>query len=203
MTAAERFRLHDDTPHEDHFVYLRGLSWEDFEHLLELRGDQSAPRFTYLEGTLEIMSPSKDHEGIKSLIGRLVEAWCIDRGIELMPYGSWTLKKEKKKSGAEPDECYVFGGEPRDRSQLAIEVEWTSRGLDKMEVYRRLGVDEVWWWRKGEITIFVLDSGAYKEAERSAALPDLDVDLLASFLDRPTLTQAVREFRVAAAASKG
>jgi Uma2 family endonuclease len=184
-------------------VYLRGLSWEDFEHLLELRGDQSAPRFTYLEGTLEIMSPSKDHEGIKSLIGRLVEAWCIDRGIELMPYGSWTLKKEKKKSGAEPDECYVFGGEPRDRPQLAIEVEWTSRGLDKMEVYRRLGVDEVWWWRKGEITIFVLDSGAYKEAERSAALPDLDVDLLASFLDRPTLTQAVREFRVAAAASKG
>jgi len=175
------------------------VSWEDYEHLLELRGDKSAPRITYLEGTLEIMAPSRQHEGIRSLIGSLVEAWCIDRGIELMPYGSWTLKERKEERGVEPDECYVFGTEARARPQLAIEVEWTSGGLDKLEVYKRLGVGEVWHWRKGVIQVFVLEGDGYRESERSLVLPDLDLQLLASFLDRPTLTTAVREFRAALA----
>lgn len=113
---------HDDTPREDHSVLLHGVSWEDYERLDAIRGDASVPRLTYLEGNLEIMSPSKDHEAIKSLIARLVEAYCLDRGIDLMPYGSWTLKDKPKQAGAEPDECYVFDERPRDRPQLAIEV---------------------------------------------------------------------------------
>jgi Uma2 family endonuclease len=176
-----------------------GVSWDDYERLLTLRGDRSAPRFTYLRGTLEIMSPAKEREAIKSLIGGLLEAWCIDRGIEIMPYGSWTLKERKEERGAEPDECYVFGTEPRERPQLAIEVEWTSGGIDKLEVYKRLGVGEIWYWRKGAIHVFVRDGDAYQEIARSRLLPDLDLELLASFLDRPTLTQAVRGFRAALA----
>src|SRR5690606_33605516 len=60
-------------PHEDHYVHLRGVTWADYLRLLEVRGDRSVPRLTYLEGTLEIMSPSLTHELIKSYIGRLVE----------------------------------------------------------------------------------------------------------------------------------
>ena len=196
---ATRLQDHDDNPKEDHVVHLDGVSWEDYERLLDIRGDRSAPRFTYLRGTLEIMSPSKDHEAIKSLIARLFEVWCIDRGIELMPYGSWTLKERKEERGAEPDECYVFGTEPRERPQLAIEVEWTSGRIDKLEVYKRLGVDEIWYWRKGAIQIFVRAGDSYQQVARSPIVPDLDVDLLASFLDRPTLTRAVKDFRAAVA----
>jgi len=200
MPSATSLRAHDDTPREDHFVHLRGVTWDDYERLLTIRGDRSAPRITYLRGMLEIMSPSKDHEVIKSLIARLLEAWCLDRDIELMPYGSWTLKDPSEERGAEPDACYVFGTQSRDRPQLAIEVEWTRGGIDKLEVYRKLGVDEVWYWRKGVIHVFVRNGGAYQEQLRSGVLPDPDLDLalLASFLDRPTLTQAVRDFRAAA-----
>jgi Uma2 family endonuclease len=198
VATQRRFHV-DDTPREDHFVYLDGVSWEDYEHLLALRGDRSAPRFTYLKGTLEIMSPSKDHEAIKSFIGRLVEAWCFDRGIELTPYGSWTLKERREDRGAEPDECYVFGTEPRDRPHLAIEVEWTSGRMDKLEVYKRLGVDEIWYWRKGAIHVHVRSGDGYDEVPRSQLLSDLDLELVASMLDRPTLTQAVRDFRAALA----
>jgi Uma2 family endonuclease len=176
------------------------LRWDDYERLLDLRGDTSAPRFTYLRGTLEIMSPSKEHEVIKSLIARLLESWCVERGIELMPYGSWTLKDRQEERGAEPDECYVFGAEPRDRPHLAIEVEWTRGGMNKLDVYSRLGVDEVWIWRKGVIHVFVRQGDSYQELARSPTLPDLDLTLLASFLDRPTLTQAVRDFRAASSA---
>ena len=72
---------------------------------------------------------------------------------------------------------------------------WTSGGIDKLEIYARLGVGEVWFWREGRIEIHILRGGRYEAAARSALFPDLDIDLLGSFLDRPTALQAVRAFR--------
>jgi Uma2 family endonuclease len=195
MSRATALREHDDTSDADHIVVLHNVTWEDYERVLEIRGDQSVPRISYLEGELEIMSPSRDHEQIKSLIGYLLETWCIDRDIAVMPFGSWTLKEKPKEAGAEADECYVFGTEPRDRPQLAIEVEWTRRGIDKLEIYEKLGVDEVWFWRKGVIEVYVLIAGIFERSQRSRLLPDLDLALLTSMLDRDTLNQAVRDFR--------
>ena len=189
----------DDRPSEDHIVRIDGAMWDDYERLLELRGDRAAPRITYLKGTLEIMTPSRDHEGIKSLIGRLVEAYCLHAGIRFMPYGSWTIQERKEERGAEPDECYVFGGEDADRPHLAIEVVWTSGRLDKLEVYRTLGIEEVWYWRKGRIQPYALRGDRYQPIERSGLLPGLDLDLLVQFLDRPTAYDAIREFRAALA----
>ncbi|HKS26015.1 MAG TPA: Uma2 family endonuclease [Thermoanaerobaculia bacterium] len=197
MSRATALREHDVETDADGIVVLHGVSWEDYERLLEIRGDHSAPRISYLEGEVEIMSPSRDHEQIKSYIGHLLEAWCIDRGIEVHPFGSWTVKEEKKKSGAEPDECYIFGREPREWPQLAIEVEWTQRGIEKLEIYRKFGVEEVWYWRKGIIEVYILTRGRFAKAKRSRVLPDLDLELLASMLDRDSLTQAVRDFRAA------
>jgi len=197
MSRAVALREHDDTPDGDHIVVLHDVTWEDYERLLDIRGDHSAPRISYLEGEVEIMSPSRDHEQIKSYIGRLLEAWCLDRGLEVSPFGSWTLKKKKDKRGAEADECYIFGTERRKSPHLAIEVEWTQRGIDKLEIYRKLDVEEVWYWRKGVIEVYVLTKGTFTRVQRSRLLPDLDLDLLTSMLDRDTLTQALRDFRKA------
>jgi Uma2 family endonuclease len=199
MSRAAALRDHDDTTDADHIVALHDVSWDDYERLLEMRGDHSAPRISYLEGEVEILSPSKDHEIIKSYIGRLLEGWCLDRGIEFKPVGSWTLKRKKKLRGVEPGECYVFGREKRDAPQLAIEVEWTRRGIDKLAIYKKLGVEEVWFWRKGVIEVYVLTGGKFVAAERSRLFPDLDVEILASVLDRETLNDAVRDFREALA----
>ncbi|MDP9193601.1 MAG: Uma2 family endonuclease [Acidobacteriota bacterium] len=195
MSRAAVLREHDDTLSADQIIIFHDVTWEHYEQLLEIRGDKSVPRITYLEGEVEIMSPSKDHEQIKSFIGHLVETWCIDRGIEMTPFGSWTLKEKKKARGAEADECYIFGTEPRERPHLAIEVEWTRGSIDKLQVYRKLGVEEVWIWRKGVIEIHVLIGDEFERAQRSRILPDLDLGLLASMLGRDSLTQAVRDFR--------
>jgi Uma2 family endonuclease len=193
---AERLRDHDDTPVDDKIVVVRGLSWSDYQRLLEVRGDASVPRYAYLEGELELTTPSRPHESIKSRIGCLVEAWCLERGIDFSPCGSWTLENKPKESGIEPDECYVFGdlGEPT-RPDLAIEVVWTSGGVKKLEIYRRLGVREVWFWRRGRISVHVLDAEGYSEAPGSSVLPGIDLDQLVSFLDRPSASQAIREYR--------
>jgi Uma2 family endonuclease len=199
MSRALAYREHDDTSCADGIVNLHNLSWNDYERMLKIRGDKAVPRFHYLEGELEIMSPSIDHERITTLIGRLLEAWCEDRGVELMALRSWTLKEPKEERGAEADECYVFGTERRERPQLAIEVEWTRGILDKLEIYKKLGVDEVWIWRKGVIQVHVFAGGKFVRAQRSRRFPDLDLVLLASMLDRQTIGQAVRDFRKALA----
>lgn len=189
----------DDRPQEDHFVVLRDASWADYERMLALRGEGSVPRLTYLEGTLEIMSPSRSHESIKSVIGCLVEAWCLEHDVEFSPYGSWTLKDEAEERGAEPDECYVFGLDTDpERPDLAIEVVWTSGRIDKLEVYRKLGVREVWYWQKGRITPYVLRGARYRAAKRSKALPKLDLDELSRFVDlAPPVSAALRAYRAA------
>lgn len=186
----------DDRPHEDHFVVLHGVSWDDYQRILEVRGDRSSPRIAYLEGELQIMSPSESHERIKSLIGRLVDAWCLERDIEFMPYGSWTLSNKAEKRGAEPDECYVLDPAPGvKRPDLAIEVIWTSGGIDKLDIYRTLGVREVWVWRRGTLTPWVLRGDRYEAAARSEVLPGIDLRQLAAMLDHSSANAAVKAWR--------
>ncbi|MBX3193114.1 MAG: Uma2 family endonuclease [Labilithrix sp.] len=74
---------------------------------------------------------------------------------------------------------------------------WTSGGIDKLEVYRKLGVREVWYWRRGRISVFILRGEAYEEAPSSEALPHIDLAELASFLDRPTTSAAIKDYRTA------
>jgi Uma2 family endonuclease len=188
----------DDFDDTDHFVRLHGVSWADYGRLLRIRGDHSAPRITYLEGEVEIMSPSRSHESIKSFIGRLVEVYCTHHEIEFTPYGAWTLKKKREERGAEADECYVFG-EPKDpkRPDLAIEVEWTSGRIDKLEVYRKLAVREVWYWREGRIQPYLLRGERYRPVAASKALAGIDLVQVASLLDRPSASRAMREYRAA------
>lgn len=183
---------------DDQIVRLHGATWADYQRLLELRGDHSAPRIAYLEGELEIMSPSRRHESIKSLIGCLVEVYCLEHDVEFSPYGSWTLEDKSADRGAEPDECYVFGtvSQP-ERPDLAIEVVWTSGGIDKLEIYRRLGVREVWFWRQERMSVHALRGDRYETIAASEVLPGIDLELLCRFIDRPTASQAIREFRAA------
>jgi Uma2 family endonuclease len=198
MIATPKRLDRDDTPREDHFVHLRGATWKDYERVLAIRGDHSAPRIAYLDGTLEIMSPSRSHESLKSDIGCLVEVWCLERGVEFSTYGSWTLQIKRLKLGIEPDECYIFGrGRDGDRPHLAIEVIWTSGGLDKLEAYAKLGVREVWHWRLGRISVHVLHGERYRRASGSKALAGIDLEQLASFLDRESTSAAMKEYRAA------
>jgi Uma2 family endonuclease len=180
----------------DQRIIMYGVPWPHYEAHLALRGERSVPRMSYLEGALELMTPSWDHERVKSYIGRLIEAYALEVGIDFSPYGAWTLKNAPKEAGAEPDECYIVGSEQRkDAPDMAIEVIWTSGGLDKLEIYRRLGVAEVVFWRQGRIEIHALGERGYERVQKSRFFPGLDFELLRSFLDRPTAAQAIRAFR--------
>lgn len=187
----------------DQRVVLHGVSWEQYEAVLAMRGERGVPRITYLDGELELMTPSRDHETRKKLLARLVEAYAEQAGVDLDGLGSWTLNRRPEESGAEPDESYIVGDRAVDRPDFAIEVVWTSGGLSKLEVYRRLGVPEVWLYRDGRLRFYLLAGDRYEEHPRSRVLPGLDPDLLARFLGETNQTRAVRAFRDALRARRG
>jgi Uma2 family endonuclease len=201
VTALRSIPIPPNPNTTDHFVYLHDVSWELYEALLAARGESSVPRMTYLEGELELMSPSKYHEADKKRLARLLEAWAEEAGIMLEGIGSWTLKNRRKKRGAEPDDCYTVGRiakSERDRPDIAIEVIWTSGGIDKLDVYRKLGVGEVWFYERGTLQFFELRGDRYAAIPRSVVLPNVDVDLLLRcMLESDSQTEAVRALRTA------
>lgn len=190
-------RVSEGPADADQRTYVKG-TWDDFEALLAGRGDGAGARMAYLDGEIELMSPSINHEHVKTTIARLVEAYADELEIDINGYGAWTLKNEAKQAGVEPDECYVLGGAPKESPDFAIEVMWSKSRLNKIEIYRRLGVKELWAWeRRRGIVIHALRRGQYREAAKSAFLPELDLKLVASFALEPNQSRAVRELRAA------
>jgi len=193
----------------DHFVYLH-VGWNDYEKLLAMRGESSVPRITYLDGVVELMSPSRYHELDKKRFARLLEAWSESAGVQLEGYGSWTLKNRRHKRGAEADECYTVGRvavDDRDRPDVAIEVVWTSGGIDKLEVYRKLGVREVWLYEHGTLRFFALRGGkgreSYVEIPLTELLPQLPRELLLACMGEPNQTAALRALRAGLRGARG
>jgi Uma2 family endonuclease len=183
--------------HVDQRVTLHRLGWQDYERLLDMRGENGGTRITYSDGELELMTPSIDHESYKKRLARLLEAYAEERDIDLEGYGSWTLKQQPKQTGLEPDECYVIGQTepPPMVPDIAIEVIWTSGGIDKLDLYRRLEVPEAWFWEHGQLQFFILETEGYEQCPGSKLLPGLDPQLLGRFMHGMSQSQAVRAYR--------
>ncbi|TAE46372.1 MAG: Uma2 family endonuclease [Oscillatoriales cyanobacterium] len=156
------------------------VNWEQYETLLTRNGDSSAYRVTYLDGALEIMSPSRRHENRKTRIGNLLEIYFLEADIDYFPFGSTTLRQEEKRGGTEPDEAYCIGTD-KEFPDLAIEVVVTSGGLNKL--------------LREEIPVQFVQTCGYEQIYRSEILPDLDIELLAEYVRYPNSLAAVKEFR--------
>jgi Uma2 family endonuclease len=185
-------RLQADDPEERQII--SGVSWEQYEALLEELGDSSLYRVTYLDGVLELMAPSRRHERNKSTIGSLLEAYCQEKRIRYFPLGSTTLRKQQKRGGTEPDESYCIGSD-KEYPDIAIEVIETSGSINKLEVYQRLGVREVWFFQNKQFKLYALRESGYEQIDRSEILPDLDLTLLATAALAADPLEAALEFR--------
>lgn len=193
--------LGEYVPTADPRILMYGMTWASFEALLAARGERRRPLMAYLDGVVELMGASRDHEQIKSSIHNLVAAYCLDRAIPFMGYGNFLIKDESVEAGAEPDDCFVFGNDlkQRQRPDLVIEVIWTSGGLDKLKLYRRLGVDEVWFWKQDRLSIHALGPDGYEQREVSRWVPELPPRLICELLAFDTVNEMVARMRAALA----
>ena len=181
----------------DDRVILHGIGWAQYEAIRDATDHIAGLHLTYLDGTLEIMRPSSRHERIKKLIARLVEAYAEELDLTMTGFGSTTYRRPEMQRALEPDECYVFGV-GKEEPDIAIEVVITGGGIDKLAVYRGLGVKEVWFWVDGRVEIHQLGEAGYERSQRSRFLPDLDPEELAGIIASAgdyDQTQVVKRFR--------
>ncbi len=177
-------------------IPLTGISWEQYETMIAMVGDRPRLRLSYLDGTLEIMTISPEHEMLKKMIAHLLEVYALEADIALYSYGSATFRRQASAKGLEADESYCLD-DRKDVPDLAIEVVLTSGTIDKMQIYAGLGVREVWVWRLGSISVQRLrsDGSGYDAFASSALLPQLDLAMLSEHIRPQDEPQALRTFR--------
>ncbi len=188
--------LPDGTRPEERLI-LCGISWQRYLDLDRALGDdRPGPRFYYLDGNLEVMTTSNEHERIKKWIADLLAVYFEETGMEIVPRGQATLRLALQQAGAEPDESWCLG-QAKDFPDLVLEVALTSGGVSKLELYQRFNVREVWFWGPDGLKIFALlpDGSGYELTRGSHLLPKLDTELLERSVRIRSWQQARREFR--------
>src|SRR5579862_6812991 len=127
-------------------VILSDVDWEEYEDLIKRLGDYSHLRVSYSDGRLEVMSPSTPHEKYKSLINALVRSIGYELEIDVMSFGSFTMKIDRLHKGAEADDSFYIqhastmigkdqlelGVDPP--PDLVIEIDMTRDSRKKFEI---------------------------------------------------------------------
>ncbi len=180
---------------------LGHVSWETYERLLADYLDSSSPRFTYDRGTLEIMSPSREHAKLEEVIAAVADVIAEEWQVEFERLGSTTFRRSDLERGLEPDSCFYIQNVEKIRGNreidlpvdpppdLVIEVEITSPLLDKVQIYVQLGVPEIWQYDGDRLNILRLAGEHYESSSQSGVLPPLSQSVLADFIEQSkTLT---------------
>jgi len=171
---------------------LFNVTWEQFQTIDATLDRSQGVKLSYLNGTLEIMSPiGFEHESVKSTLGLLLEAYMREKCIRFYRCGGFTIESPETASGT-PDESYALGTNKK-IPDIVIEVIITSGTLDKKELYRPKQVPEVWFWKKGQIIVFQLGEQGYEQKDRSKFFPDLDLSVLKRYLDYADQYDAVTD----------
>ena len=186
----------DNGAEREQRVVFCDISWNSYLTFdRQLGDDRPGPRLYYLDGEIELMTTSNEHERIREWIGGLLELYFDEARTEIMPRGQATMRDAMKEAGAEPDKSWCIGREKK-FPDLVVEIALTSGGINKLEIYRRFKVPEVWFWRRNKLEIFVLSSsGNFEMSGRGALLPDLDIPLVERCVAIHSWQQARQTFR--------
>lgn len=175
-------------------VILHDVSWETYERLLKEQGEHTGTRFTYDEGTLQIMIVSFEHESSNRTLSSIVEALAEGMEIDFEPAGSTTFKRKDIKRGFEPDSCFYFRRPEMIRGKkrlnlakdpppdLIVEIDVTHGSLDRLPIFAAVGVLEVWRYENGGVKIYCLDENHYIESAESRLLPGVTSTALTQFV---------------------
>jgi Uma2 family endonuclease len=162
-------------------VSIPGVSWLEFEAILQELGDHRAARVAYFQGTLDIMVPLPEHEIPCDLIADIVKTLLKSQGIRFQPFGSTTFRKAGI-AGVEPDACFYIANaqrmigrrrlQPGDPPpDLAIETDVTSKTT--LGAYEAISVPELWIFDSGCLSIYILVGGHYQDVATSPTFPDI------------------------------
>ena len=186
-------------PQENRLLF-KGLTWREFKVVEQLL-DQPGYRISFLDGTLEIQQmPGELHETVKKRIAALLELYLLMAGFDFKPTGSMTLENEASNVKREADESYKLTPNSQ-RPDLAIEIVFSSGGIDKLEAYKRLKISEVWFWEDGVLQLYHLrnsnNEAYYEKISVSEAVSGIDLDLFCRCILIDNHVEAIKTFQKA------
>ena len=167
-------------------VLLSGVAWPAFRRLLKNLGDHRTARLAYDRGELEIMVPSFEHEADADALAEVIGALTRELGWPKVSGGSFTMRRRKWQKAIEPDRCYWIASAPavtgvrqldlkvHPPPDLGIEVDVTNSSLNRLAIYAKIGVAEVWRLDGDDLRFHLLGAKRrYVESPTSRAFPFL------------------------------
>ena len=185
-------------PRKESPLLFEGLTWREFKAVEQLL-DRPGYRFSFLDGILEIRRRhGEPHETVKARIGALVELYLLMAGFDFTPTGSMTLESETGKVKREAHESYKLAPGRR-LPDLAIEIVFSSGGINQLEAYKRLNIKEVWFWEDGLLEVYHLRGEGntlyYEKVSSSEEVKGIDLDLLLRCINMVNHVDAVKTFQ--------
>lgn len=179
-------------------LVLDGVTWEEYEEILDLFEDPPGIRITYDSGRLEIVTTSGAHEKPKDFILCMVRILSEELKLDVESIGSTTEKRKRDLKGTEPDTSFYVGNLERiigkeelnlevdPPPDVVVEIDKSNQSLNKFPIYAAFGVPEIWRYdvRRKRAEIYKLRSNSYIETPASDFFPILTSSVLADFIER-------------------
>jgi Uma2 family endonuclease len=189
---------------------LQNISWQTYQSLLADMGDHRSNRLAYDRGILEIKMPLEFHEAINRLLERLIITLTEELELEIKSFGSTTFNRKDLEVGVEPDSCFYIQNahlvrrfaidiEKDPPPDLVVEVDVHSSSSRRLNIYKQLGVPEIWRYTKTGMKIYSLQDAEYRECEYSLIFSFISGETLDRFLKLSNSiddNKLIREFRV-------
>lgn len=165
-------------------VHLLG-TWEDYQVLIEQRGDKANPRIKYRLGEILLMSPLPKHGREANAIADLIKVLLDHLGQKYEAFTPMTMDLSEI-SGLEPDYSFYInnwevavGKDRIDWStepppDLALEIDVTN--YTDVNDYLPYRVPEVWIYKKNQLLIYRLETDSYTLVATSRYFPNLNVE---------------------------
>jgi Uma2 family endonuclease len=173
-------------------IILEGVPWAVYKALRDAP-ENNHIRMTYLDGTLELMSPEYIHDKGADRLAEIVRAVARAFNVNYLCAATTTLRRRRRRplsgEAREPDTSFYFGAHseriaPKTRinlrldppPDLVVEVDNTTESEWKLPIYARFRVPEVWRFDVSAATLWfgrLLARGTYRSIERSVVLPML------------------------------
>jgi Uma2 family endonuclease len=166
-------------------VRIPNVPWEMYEELLDVFAEKPIIRMAYDNEELEIMVPSLDHDFSDRILAAFIPILTEECGLPLRPGGSTTLKLKKSLKGIEGDDIFWIANAAKlagvkdlnltihPPPDLALEVDVSRSSMNRLKIYAKLGVPEVWRLDGDELTFYVLTGKKYQAVARSQTFPIL------------------------------
>lgn len=191
-------------------ILLKNIPWQDLETILFKRQKNGETLLAYDHGTLELITPSPEHQEYREILEEFIIALLDLQNINYRCLGSVLWQRVDLQISLEVDSCFYIQNLSTIEKQLTIslpenpppdlvlEIDLTQKSLPRRSIYARLGIPEVWRCDHNKLKIYQLQGGDYQQTPRSLVFPEIALESLPQIIKdniKSGRTSVRREFQ--------